>query len=241
MDLLEFSRGPALQMATGIFVFGVAWRLIGLLLLRFRRDLSEPRNKAAWKGLMLMMTRSVPRKEFAATAFIEILGYAFHLGLFAVVFLYLPHVLLLADVLKALLPLAVVELIVRFWPTLSGGVLSFLTSISIACLIVILIHRLINPVKRLISNFDDYMSWLMTIAPLVTGMAAYMHLFSPYSTLLALHILSVEALMIWFPFGKLMHMFTMFAVRGVTASMMESNIACLRDVSASSRLPSSSV
>ncbi len=227
MDLLEFARGPALAVATGICIFGIAWRLVGLLLLRFRRDLSAPRNKAAWKGLMLMATRSTPKKEFAATAFIEILGYVFHLGLFAVVFLYLPHVLLLVDILKAFLPVPVVEMILRFWPTLPGGALYFLTSVSVACLIVILLHRLINPVKRLISNFDDYMSWLMTIAPLVTGMAAYMHLVGPYQILLAIHILSVEALMIWFPFGKLMHMFTMFAVRGVTGVLFERKGAAL--------------
>ncbi len=47
-------------------------------------------------------------------------------------------------------------------------------------------------------------------------MAAYMHVGGPYQTVLAVHILSVEALMIWFPFSKLMHLFTMFAVRGVT-------------------------
>jgi nitrate reductase gamma subunit len=79
-----------------------------------------------------------------------------------------------------------------------------------------LLHRIINPVKRLISNFDDYMSWFLTFTPLVTGMAAYTHFGGPYQLVLAVHILSVEALMIWFPFGKLMHMFTMFAVRGVT-------------------------
>ncbi len=228
MDLLEFARGPALTTATVICILGIAWRLVGLLLLRFRRDLSEPRKKGAWKGLKLTATRSWPKKEFAgATAFIEIIGYTFHLGLFAVVFLYLPHVLLLVDLLKAFLPLQVVEPIFRFWPTLPGGALYFLTSVSVACLVVILLHRLINPVKRLISNFDDYMSWLMTITPLVTGMAAYMHLVEPYPLLLAIHILSVEALMIWFPFGKLMHMFTMFALRGATGILFERKGAAL--------------
>jgi len=34
-----------------------------------------------------------------------------------------------------------------------------------------------------------------------------------YEALLAVHILSVELLMIWFPFGKLMHMFLLFPGR----------------------------
>jgi nitrate reductase gamma subunit len=181
-----------------------------------------------WKGVKLIVTRSLPKKEFAGSVlFMEIIGYVFHLGLFAVVFLYLPHVLLLTDILKSFLPLPVVQIMFRFWPTLPGGALYFLTSISVACLLVVLLHRLINPVKRLISNFDDYMSWLMTTAPLVTGMTAYMHLFEPYQTLLAIHILSVEALMIWFPFGKLMHLFTMMALRGVTGMLFTRKGAAL--------------
>jgi nitrate reductase gamma subunit len=228
MDLLQFARGPALTVASIIFVLGVVWRLLGIVLLRYRRDFSEPRNKAAWKGLIVMVTRSLPKKEFAhATVFIEILGYTFHLGLFAVVFLYRPHVLLIGNVLKGFLPLGVVEAILRYWPTLPGGVLSFLTSVSIAALLVIVIHRRFHPVKRLISNADDYLSWLMTVTPLATGLAAYMHLVNPYNMLLAAHILSVEALMIWFPFGKLMHMFTIFAVRGASGVLFERKGAAL--------------
>ena len=86
---------------------------------------------------------------------------------------------------------------------------------------------LIDPVKRLISNFDDYMSWLVTTAPMVTGMLAYSHIGGPYQTLLGAHILSVEALLIWFPFGKLMHPFTMFVARGVTGVLFERKGAAL--------------
>lgn len=219
MDLLEFARGPALTVATIVLVLGVAWRLVGLLLLRHRADLSAPRNSGTWRGLKLIGLRSWPKKEFSGAAFIEVLGYAFHLGLFAAVFLYAPHILLLSDVIKAFLPFWLVHPLLAYWPTLPGGVIYFLTSVSVACLLIILAHRLINPVKRLISNFDDYMSWFMTIAPLLTGMAAYMHVGARYSTLLAIHILSVEALMIWLPFGKLMHMVLMFASRGVTGML----------------------
>lgn len=216
MDLLGFARGPALTVATAIFVAGVAWRLVGILLLRMRRDLSEPRRKDSWKGVMLMGTRSWPKKEFAGAGFVEAIGYIFHLGIFAAFLLYLPHVLFFQNILDAFLPLPVVQLVMRYWPTLPGGIIYLLTAISVGCLLILLGHRLINPVKRLISNFDDYMSWLMTITPLLTGMAAYSHFGGPYQVVLAVHILSVEALMIWFPFGKLMHMFTMFVLRGAT-------------------------
>ena len=66
---------------------------------------------------------------------------------------------------------------------------------------------------KLISNFDDYLSLFLTLLPLVTGILAFAHFGGPYETLLALHLLSVEAMLVWFPFGKLMHLFLSFPTR----------------------------
>ena len=86
-----------------------------------------------------------------------------------------------------------------------------------------------RPVRdQLISNFDDYFSWLVTIAPLATGMAAFAHLGGwPYERLLAVHLLSAELLLVWFPFGKLMHAFTIFVARGSTGMLFERKGASL--------------
>ena len=75
-----------------------------------------------------------------------------------------------------------------------------------------LFRRVTNPVMRMLSNFDDYFSWFITMLVLVTGLAATAHVGAPYETLLGLHILSVDVLLIWFPFGKLMHAFYIFPV-----------------------------
>jgi nitrate reductase gamma subunit len=79
----------------------------------------------------------------------------------------------------------------------------------------------------MLSNFDDYFSWFVTITPIATGMLAYAHYGAPYPTLLGLHLLSVELLMLWFPFGKLMHAFTMFIARGVQGVAFERKGASL--------------
>ena len=76
-----------------------------------------------------------------------------------------------------------------------------------------LANRLSSPVMKFISGFDDYISWLVTFLPVLTGLLASSHLGAPYETLLAIHILSVEAFLIWLPFGKLMHMFLVFVTR----------------------------
>ena len=227
--LLEFARGPALTWAISIFIVGVLWRLVGILLLRTKKDLSEPRNAATWKGLRLIGLRSWPRKEFLeGTAFGEVMGYTFHLGFLVALLFMVPHVLFFEDVFEGLLGFDFSDVFGFRWPTLPTGVITFLSAVSLAALVAVLIHRLTNPVKRLISNFDDYFSWLLTAAPLATGMLAYAHAGgAPYQTLLGVHILSAEALMIWFPFSKLMHAFTIFAARGAQGMIFERKGASL--------------
>jgi nitrate reductase gamma subunit len=229
MTLLEFARGPALQWSISIFIVGVLWRLLGVFLLRTKQDLSEPRNPAAWKGLRLIALRSWPRREFLeGTAFGEVMGYAFHVGFLVSLFFFAPHVLFFADVAHGLIGTDLRGLIGVGWPSLPNGIVTFLAAVSVAALVAVLIHRVVNPVKRLISNFDDYFSWFVTIAPLATGMAAFSHLAGwPYERLLASHLLAVELLLAWFPFGKLMHAFTIFAARGATGMVFERRGAAL--------------
>jgi nitrate reductase gamma subunit len=215
MDMLAFARGPAMHWAVTLFVIGVIWRLVGIALLRGRRTLSTPR-KPALPGLRLLLLRSWPRKEFlGGTAFGEIMGYTFHIGLLVGIFFYLPHVLFFEDVFKSVLGVNFHRVFGFDWPTFPGSLIYFFSAVSVAALIAVLIHRVADPVKRMISNFDDYFSWFVTIAPIVTGMLAYGHFSGSYPTRLAVHLFSVELLLIWFPFGKLMHAFTMFASRGV--------------------------
>jgi nitrate reductase gamma subunit len=229
MTLLEFARGPALAWAFSIFVAGVFWRIVGVLLLRTKKDLSAPRNTATWKGLRLIALRSWPRKEFLeGTAFGEVMGYTFHLGFLAALLFLAPHVLFFEDVFEGLLGFDFSDVFHFTWPTLPTGVVTFLSAVSLAALVAVLIHRFTNPVKRLISNFDDYLSWLLTAAPLATGMLAYAHAGGArYETLLAVHILSAAALLIWFPFGKLMHAITIFAARGSQGMLFERKGASL--------------
>lgn len=147
-----------------------------MLLLKGKKDRSQPRNPAAWKGLRLIALRSWPRREFVgATAFTEVMGYVFHIGLFAGLFFYLPHILFFEDVAKGLIGVNFKDAFVVAWPYFPGGVIYFFRAVSVAALLAVLVHRLTNPVKKLISNFDDYFSWFVTIAPIVTGMLAYSH------------------------------------------------------------------
>lgn len=214
MTLLEFARGPALQAALWIFALGVVWRLVGTFLLLRNRDLAEPRSTATVKaGLRAIVMRSIPPHELEKKiTFQHVTGYAWHLGFFAVLLLFGPH-------------LPFFEQFLGFgWPYLPNTVVLVIGAFTLAILIALLVRRVLHPVLKCISTFDDYLSIFVVILPLVTGFLSYSHVqwFGVrYETLLAVHILSIEALLVWFPFGKLMHLFFAFPSRYQVGASME--------------------
>lgn len=211
MDLLEFAKGPALQVAAYILVAGSLWRFFGILLLKEKPDYSEPRKRAGLgAALKVIYTRSFTAPAFKpATLYPKMLAYVMHLGLFAVVFLFVPHIVFFEGFLGF------------DWPGLPNNVIYLLGVASVVSGIALLVRRLTSPVLRLISNFDDYFSWFVTLLPLVTGLMIPVRMGLRYETILAIHILSVALLMIWLPFGKLGHTFLVFLTRGTTGIVFE--------------------
>lgn len=210
LELLDFARGPALEFAMAVFVFGVLWRLVGVLLLPRMRDLSPAREGAppGWLGAARTIVRRMwPRREFMpATLFVTINSYVFHLGLAVVVFGLGPHILFFQEVFGL------------SWPALPTNLVAVVGAITFASLLAVLLRRMTHPVQRLLSNAGDYLSWLVTFLPVLTGLLAANPIGGRYETLLALHLLSIAALLIWFPFGKLMHAFLFALSRGATGA-----------------------
>lgn len=201
-EFLMWVRGPGFQIATVIFALGVVLRLAEIIMLGRKANLAEAKGSEMSSGLRTIVTRTVPdASTFKRSAFTITAGYIFHVGLFIVIFLFAPHILLFKDVLGF------------GWPALPSTVIDAVSVVTIIALIAVLIHRLKDPVKRFLSNFDDYLGWFVTILPLVTGYIAFHRVGMPAPTLIAIHILSVELLMIVFPFTKLMHAFTIFLAR----------------------------
>ncbi len=211
MELLDFARGPALQFSLYVLLVGTFWRLLGILLLRNKPDFSAARQAGGLGGAMkVIFSRSVAAKDFRkSTAYSATLGYVMHIGLFVTVFLFVPHILFF----KGILGLG--------WPGLPNNAIYLVGVITVASALALLIRRMTHPVLKLISNFDDYFSWVVTILPLVTGLIIPIRLGLRYETLLALHILSVALLFIWLPFGKLAHAFLVFLSRGTTGAVLE--------------------
>jgi len=218
LDLLEFARGPALWFSLAVLAAGSAWRVVAILRLGGRPDLSEPRSTRLFAGAMRgIFARMLPRREFLRRDKLGVWnGYVYHLGLAVIVFGYLPHI-------------AFVERLTGIaWPALPEPVVYVCVGLTFVSLFLALFERLTDPVRRLLSEFDDYFSWAVVLLPLATGMIAIHQSYAPgaapapplYPLPVAIHLLSVELLFLWLPFGKLAHAFLVFASRGVTGAAL---------------------
>jgi nitrate reductase gamma subunit len=99
------------------------------------------------------------------------------------------------------------------WPALSPAWVTMAAVLAIAAMIALLVQRMIDPVKRLLSDFQDYLTWTLTFLPLLTGLLLKQSGGAEYQNLLVLHIASVELLLLAIPFTKLAHMVTTFSAR----------------------------
>jgi nitrate reductase gamma subunit len=218
MSLLEFARGPALWTSLAVLAAGTLWRVYAIWRLGAQPDLSEPRETRPLAGaLRSILVHMMPRKGVSlGTALAYLNGYVYHLGLAVIVFGYLPHI----QFVERLTGLS--------WPALLEAVVFVAVGLTFVSLFLALLERLTDPVRRLLSTFDDYFSWFVVFLPLATGMIAIHQSYpagtapgSPLDPLpLAVHLLSVELLFVWLPFGKLAHAFLVFFSRGITGAAL---------------------
>lgn len=211
MDFLDWVRGPLLALSLIVFVGGVSWRLWALWRLP-AAGAGAPERQHFGRGAALQaaLTRMVPKGGFHPSAtLVTINPYVFHIGI-AVVFLgYAPHIAFIR------------RLTGLHWPALPDGVMYVAAGASIVSLLLALLFCLTDPVLRRISRADDTITWTLTFLPFLTGMAvigdsselilARDH--PVYRGPLAVHLLSLELLLVWFPFGKLMHAFLVLPAR----------------------------
>jgi len=215
MGVLEFARGPALAVAIAVFIVGVAWRIYGIYRRPVKIDYAEPRaSGVSVPALRAIVSRMWQHRTFRDATIVGTLNaYGYHIGLAVVFFGFAPHIAFI----RRLTGLA--------WPAVPGWLFVIAVALVFVGLFYALMARLTSPVLRLLSNFDDYASWVVTILPMLTGMAVLGLSFdSPYPAApahpvpVAIHLLSVELLLVWLPFSKLSHAFLVFLSRGATGT-----------------------
>jgi len=205
---LRFTRGPLFQVALIIFVGGMLYRLVNVLLLGWQRDRVPPTGskiagvaKSFLKGIFIWPFIPWVKRTFKGNPVIYLAGGLFHLGLFVTIFLGTAHML----VWKSLLGFG--------WPTLPLPIVDWLAAGAIAAMIALLVLRLTHPVLKLISGVPEWLNWSLVFLPMVTGYMMTHHLFFQYQVLFSLHMLAVDVLLIWIPFSRISHFVFYFFAR----------------------------
>lgn len=211
MSLIEFARGPMLAIAVMIMLAGSIARLRAIFRTPPVPECSVPSQPVAFSDIAKgIASRVVPPREFRSRiGFSEANAWLFHIGLLIAIVAYAPHI-------------AFVRRLTGFvsWPALPDAVTYFCGALTTVSLIIALMFRLSHPVTRLLSNSDDYFSWFVTFLAVATGMMAVDAHAARTDTALAIHLLAVELMMIWLPFGKLSHAFLLFVSRGLTSGAL---------------------
>lgn len=202
----QFVNGIFWDIALIVFFVGVAWRMVTVLRRSKRVDYSEPRNSGISGAIMANIHGFYPRKEIFDRVRIQVIaGYMFHLGLFVLVLFAAPHVKFIEEHITGFS-----YMMMPYWAFIVASEIAF------AGLILLWIHRVLNPVTRLISRRSDHIASILVFVVMLTGCMA---LGEASSELKALHRFSVELLMIYFPFSALMHAFMFIPSRAFTGAL----------------------
>ena len=201
----NFIDGPLWYFSLAVFVIGVVWRLGSIIFASRKQDLSVARAASGPAAIKTIFSRFIPHKEISAQITIQVVaGYVFHLGLFALLFFAAPHVIFLEE-----------NLLGFGWTPMPHWAFIVAAQFAFLGLIMLWLRRMVNPVSRLISTWDDHVAAILTFVVMLTGCFA---LLEGSTALRLLHRLTVELWLIYFPFSALMHTFTFIPSRAFTGA-----------------------
>ncbi|MCU7936516.1 MAG: hypothetical protein KZQ99_16840 [Candidatus Thiodiazotropha sp. (ex Dulcina madagascariensis)] len=203
----QFIDGPLWTFSLAVFLIGVIWRIVAILMAGNRPDLATPKGSAGAGALRALFSRFLPERTVATQGRLQLIaGYLFHLGLLALLFFAQPHIDFIADRITGL-----------SWPAMPHWAFIVAAEFAFAGLILLWLYRILNPVTRLLSDLDDHIGTILVFLVMLTGCLALAQAFEP---LRLIHLLLAELLLIYFPFSKLMHAFTFIMSRGYTGATM---------------------
>ena len=194
-SLYNFVSGPLVWLAFIIFIGGCLYRLITLMVLVHKKE-KFIYSYMSWKyGLRSIVRWSTPfaTENMRRHPTMTIVAYLFHICLILTPIFLLAHVTLIDESWDL------------SWWTLPDALAAIMTVIVIGACVFFLVRRLVNPEVQYVTSASDYILLAIVAAPFITGFLVYFQLFG-YQTLLILHILSGEIMLVAIPFTRLSHM-----------------------------------
>ncbi|MBW2173409.1 MAG: nitrate reductase [Deltaproteobacteria bacterium] len=200
--MYEFVTGPLAWIAFLVFIIGMTVKVISTIRLTSKKD-KVVFNHFSWgwsfrsiyHWLIPFGSRSMREKPVMTIAV-----FVFHIGLLAVPIFLLGHAIMWDE---------------RWgisWWSFSEMTTDYITLLMIAAALFLLVRRIVSPEVKIVTTGSDYLLLAIATAPFITGYMAY-HQWFDYKTILIIHILCGEIMLIAIPFTKLSHMILFFLTR----------------------------
>ena len=201
----DFIRGPFVSIAFIIFILGLIFQLIQFFRLTKEKEWVYPpldvkREKKTIGKWAIFCLASLNGTLWKTDPLITAVTSVFHVLLILVPILLLGHNILLDQSWG-----------LSLW-SLPESITDILALVFLICVAFFFGRRLFLSRVRAITTLYDYVILLIVAAPFLTGYIAY-HQWFNYGTIITLHILAGEVMLISIPFTKLGHMLFFFLYR----------------------------
>lgn len=206
---IEFINGPLIWISAFIFSAGLLFQTIRLVLLKKRTSAPVIKLSRAYfddtpddmipktPGYRIMKLKLTLAGRKPGVFFSTL---AFHVCLFTAPLFLFAHNILFQEFAGFRLP------------ALHERVTDVMTFIVMGGVLFFLFRRLFVSGVRAVTTPGDFLLLFLTGAPYLTGILAYHQVFD-YKTLITLHILAGEILLIVIPFTRFVHMVFFFVFR----------------------------
>jgi nitrate reductase gamma subunit len=209
--MYDFLIGPMLAVSLVVFVAGVAYRIrqffslseeVKIDLSALPKDIAEAVKKRekdeylkvdSVKDVLLKWKLRLKRNFLGKYPVFSAITIVFHLLIVFLPLVTVGHNILLNEYLGFSLP------------ALSEAAVDKLTILFIVLFFFFLMRRVMSERVSAVSTYRDYIALFATGAPFITGYMAYHQMFN-YDTILYIHIICGELMLIAIPFTKLVHM-----------------------------------
>jgi nitrate reductase gamma subunit len=213
--MYEFVRGPMMWIAFVICILGLVYQAYRLIRLTRSKEgkfyTTAVREvgcserflqlfKSKWLKWIKNCSITVKGSIIGLQPLLAVLTFVFHICLIVTPLFLMAHNILLFESWKFNLP------------SFSEFTTDILTIVFLVCAGVFLVRRIVVSRVRAVSSLWDYLLLLITIAPFLTGYLAY-HQLVQYETIIIIHILAGELMLIAVGVTKLGHMIFFFFVR----------------------------
>lgn len=212
--MYDFVRGPMMWIAFAICILGLIYQAYRLFRLTRRKDeifyTSVGKSSSVSERLLQFFKGWLKGiKDWSITVkgtviglqpLLAVLTFVFHVCLIVTPLFLMAHNILLFESWQWNLP------------SFSEFATDILTIVFLICAAVFLVRRIFVPRVRAVSTLWDYLLLLITLAPFLTGYLAY-HQLVEYETIIIIHILAGELMLMSMGVTKLGHMIFFFFVR----------------------------